>query len=628
MKKHILTAICLCLASIVWAQEPVTYGYAPHEMAETALVGQGQGGNGFLAGYVCFDPAIDPAWKRLEGHQIKGVRCYLRSDYKQAKQDRSFIMHTTGSPDATPTKKICDFLEGWNEIYFDEPITIGSEPVYLGMQVYEQRGTSHPFVSYGLASVPGACWINLNKQGWTNYDSRGTLLIQAILDDETADKIDNMVYAQVATTPQTVAPSKRFQCEVYFNNHTNKTVNSVELQTLGQGDEVPYTEQVVFDTPLAPYEGRNIPMEIYAGSESGVSQWVKLNVSKINDEAAQSALTGISYHYVTVDAFQRTPIVEEFTSQFCVNCPFMIYFLERALHQHDGPWVYVTHHTGFVPDIFSHSGEEALNYLFGPEGPSNPQVMYDRRVMDGKLSPTNGANVAETTPYTEALNLVAPMLAMAEVNIDFTYNTDEATIAPTISGRINSEMAAAGTQTYLSAYLVEDSIPLTEELFQMGLEEEEGAPEDLQETFRHNGVKRHLFTAHLGDLLTLTNGNEYSVSFDAIALDPSWKTENLRMVAFVHLYDADDMYKNEVLNAAQKWLTRTDAVHGLLADKDAKFYINGDRTIAAPGNVRSYHLYNIQGQYIPAGTSLEPGIYIVNYKTLDGTTGVQKLHVR
>ena len=155
MKKYLFSAICACAAIFASAQEPVFYGYAPDQMAETAQVAQGQGANGFLAGLVCFDPAVDPAWKRLEGHQVKGVRCYFRADYKQSRQDRSFIMHTVGTADATPTKKICDFLEGWNEIYFDEPLTIGSEPIFLGMQVYEQRGTSHPFVSYGSASVPG-----------------------------------------------------------------------------------------------------------------------------------------------------------------------------------------------------------------------------------------------------------------------------------------------------------------------------------------------------------------------------------------------------------------------------------------------------------------------------------------
>lgn len=628
MKKFILSAICTCAAILVSAQELVLYGYAPDQMAENAQIGQGQGGNGFLGGLVCFDPALDPAWKRLEGHQVKGVRCYLRADYKQARQDRSLIMHTVGSADATPTKKICDFLEGWNEIYFDEPLTIGSEPIYLGMQVYEQRGTSHPFVSYGSASVPGACWINLNKEGWTNYTDRGTLLIQAILDDEAADKIDNMVYAQVATTPQTVAPSKTFDCEVYFNNHTDQAINSIELQTLGQGDEKPYITEVTFDTPLAAHEGRNIPMEIYAGSETGVKQWIQLTVSKIDGKATQEALPGMSYHYVTVDAFQRTPLVEEFTSQFCQTCPFMIYYLDKAMHEYEGELVYVTHHTGFAPDYFTKSGEDVLTYLFGQQTTFNPAVMYDRRVFAGEISPVNGAQVAETTPYTDAFNAVAPMLAMAEVNIEFTYNADEATITPTISGLINSELAAAGTQTYLSAYLVEDNIPLSDVYFQAGLEEEEGAPEDLIESFRHNGIKRHVFTEHIGSPLSLVEGNKYSVSFDPITIKPEWVTDNLRMVAFVHLVDQEDMTKNEVLNAAQKWLTANGAVQGIQTNTDAKFFINADRTITTPANVTSYRLYNTQGQYIPAGSRLQPGVYIVSYKTTAGTTGTQKLLVR
>lgn len=628
MKKYILSAICACAAIMASAQEPVLYGYAPEQMAEATQIAQGQGANGFLAGLVCFDPATDPAWKRLEGHQVKGVRCYIRADYKQARQERSFIMHTVGSADATPTKKICDFLEGWNEIYFDEPLTIGSEPIFVGMQVYEQRGTSHPFVSYGSASVPGGCWINLNKEGWINYTNHGTLLIQAILDEEAAEKIDNMVYAQVATTPQTVAPSKTFDCEVYFNNHTDKTINNIELQTLGQGDETPYTAEVTFDTPLAPHEGRNIPMEIYAGSETGVSQWVQLTVSKINGEPAQEALPGKSYHYVTVDAFQRVPLVEEFTSQYCVNCPFMIYYLDKAMHEYEGELVYVTHHTGFANDIFTQPGEETLSYLFGAQSTFNPAVMYDRRVFEGEITPINAAQVAETTPYTEAFNAVAPMLAMAEVNIDFTYNANEATIQPTVNGRINSELAAAGAETYLSVYLVEDSIPVTDEYFQIGLVEEEGAPEDLIESFRHNGVKRHVFTEHIGTLLTLDGENKYTVSFDAINIDPTWNTDNMRMVAFVHLVDQEDLTKNEVLNAAQKRLSTDNAVQNIHTDNNARFIINADRTITAPANVTSYHLYNPQGQYIPFGTRLLPGIYLVNYKTTSGATGTQKLLVR
>lgn len=627
MIRILSTLLLSCAAICMTAQDVVRYGYAPEQMAETSMIAQGQGANGYLAGLICLDPAVDPVVARLNGHQIIGVRCYLRADYKQARNDRSFIMHTT-SPDATPTKKICDFLEGWNEIYFDEPVVIGNEPIYVGMQVYEQRGNSHPFVSYGAASVPGACLINLNKEGWVNYTNRGTLLVQAILDNEAASIVDNMVYAQVASAPQTVAPSETFDCEVFFNNLTDKEVKTLQLQMIGQGDEAPYTTEVVFDTPLAPREGRNIPMQIYAGSETGVNQWLKLSVTNIDGEVSQEACPGLSHHYVTKDAFQRVSLVEEFTSQSCVNCPFMIYYLDKAMHQYSKELVYVTHHAGFAADFFTLPGEDELVYLFGEQYSFNPAVMYDRRVFVGEISPVIGASVAETTPYTDAFNVVTEMLAMASVNID--YKLENGKISCSVTGRVNSELAAAGVNAYITVCLVEDSIPVSDKYFQSGLDDTgEGVPEDLKSSFRHNGVKRHVFTAHTGDLLTLDSENAYSVSYDAVEINPEFNLDNCRLVAYVHKMDKDDMTQNEVLNAGQRWINNTHSIDNIEAEKEeVSFVVNSNRTIVPVGNVVSYRIYNMQGRFISAQSQLLPGVYIVNYKTLAGNEGAAKVVVR
>lgn len=628
MIRRIFTAALLFIAVSLSAHAVVRYGYAPEEMADINKIYQGQGGNGYLGGMICLDPAIDPVMVRLEGHQIKGVRCFLSHDYLQARQKRSMIMHAS-SLEAEPTTKVCDFVAGWNEIYFDEPITIGADPVYLGLQVYESGSASHPLVSYGSASVSGSCFINLNKQGWEKYENRGTLLIQAILDDEAAPIIDNMVYAQVATSPQAVAPAAPFESEIFFNNYTDKAINSVELLMLGQGDETPRVIDVVFDTPLAPREGRNLPMNVYTGSEVGVSQWIKLDVTKIDGVATQEARSGITYHYVTNDAFNRMSVVEEFTSQSCVNCPFMIYYLDKAMHEYDKEVVYITHHVGFVPDLFTKPGETDLLYLFGEEATFNPAVMYDRRIMPGKITPINGASVAETTPYTQALNMVTAILAMAEVNIELAHDQEAGKIGCTVSGRVNSEMVAAGVDAYITVCLVEDNIPVSDKYFQKGLEEEEGAPEDLIESFRHNGVKRHVYTAQTGDLITFDGSNEFSIDYEAIEIDPEWNLDNCRVAAFVHKVDKADMTQNEVLNASQKWVTALGAIDDVESEKESvHFYVNDDRTISVLGDIVSYQVYNIHGQYIPSGSALLQGVYVVNYKTISGERGTTKLLVR
>ena len=188
IKKSLFLIVALYAYASSFA-EVVRYGYAPETFAEEEMIAQGTGTNGFCAGMICLDPNNDPTVKRLEGHSIKGVRSYFLNDYKQSRQGRTMIMNAVGSLDAEITTKKCDFVAGWNEVYFDQPIVIGSEPIYVGLQVYELKGTPYPLITYAPADIKGGCWVNLENEGWMEYTQRGTLMIQAILDDEAAPKL-------------------------------------------------------------------------------------------------------------------------------------------------------------------------------------------------------------------------------------------------------------------------------------------------------------------------------------------------------------------------------------------------------------------------------------------------------
>jgi hypothetical protein len=224
--------------------------------------------------------------------------------------------------------------------------------------------------------------------------------------------------------------------------------------------------------------------------------------------------------------------------------------------------------------------------------------------------------------------MVTEILAMAEVNIEVAHDKDNGKIGCTVSGRVNSELVAAGVDAYITVCLVEDNIPVSDKYFQKGLVEEEGAPEDLIESFRHNGVKRHVFTAQTGDLLSYSDGNNYSVTYDAVDIDAEWNLDNCRVAAFVHKVDKVDMSQNEVLNASQKWITAAGAIDDVeLKNDDVHFYVNDDRTISIVGDVASYQVYNIHGQFMPTGTTLLQGVYVVTYKTHSGERGTAKLMV-
>lgn len=623
MKKFLLSLFAI----ISWAanaQTPVHYGYAPDQVVPEEIQAQGTGENAYVGGMICLDPA-DPVVQRLKGHQVKGVRCYLRAEYIGKRQKRTYIQHVSGTPDATATKTYCDFAEGWNEIMFDEPITIGDEKLFVGLQVYELRGTPYPLVCYAGVSVPGGSWINLKNEGWKEYSDRGTLFIQAILDDDAASKLENTVYAKVASAPLTVAPAQTFDAKVYIHNHSAQSIESIELETIGQGDAEAHTQTVNFDTPLPAYGGSIINLPVRAGCESGASQWIELTVKSVNGASTQAAAAGRTLHYITEDAFLRIPLIEEFTSQRCSNCPFMIYYLDKAMEEYAGPVLYVTHHTGFSDDAFTMPMDADLLYLFGSDYTYNPAVMYDRCVPKGEIAPIVGASEASTAPYTAAIVAASERPAMAEVLVD--VDKSDTQISCRVHGRVNSEMATSGEPLYLSVYLVENGISV-DKYPQLGLDSD-GAPEDLLERFKHNGVKRHVFnTVSTGDPLTLQADNTFSVDFAAADFNKLWNWDNCQVIAFVHMMNKDDMTKNEVLNAGSNKLNHL--ITGIQAvsngpSTDVRFGVGANGTLQANVPVRSMQIHQLDGRIISNGMPLNSGIYVVSYTLHNGEAGARKV---
>jgi hypothetical protein len=124
----------------------------------------------------------------------------------------------------------------------------------------------------------------------------------------------------------------------------------------------------------------------------------------------------------------------------------------------------------------------------------------------------------------------------------------------------------------------------------------------------------------------MISDNNYSVTFDPVAINPECNIDNCRIVAYVHKVDMNDVSQNEVLNAAQKWLNDNTSIENIEAkDNQVRFVVNNNRSITIEGEVESYRIYNIHGQYIPNNATLMPGVYLVTYKTPEGVSGNTKL---
>lgn len=552
--KRLALLLNLFLLNFELSLAQLPYGYAPMGVQPEELSALGGNKNEFVQGMVLFDPTTDPALGRMKGMTIKGVRCYMRADYKQKRQKRSGILASTGSVSNIVRTTYIDLLEGWNDVMFDEPLVIGDEKLFIGVQAYETIGTPYPLVTYAAATVPQSCWVNLGKSTWQEHSDRGTLLIFALLDDEAAPFISQTAYAQNTFHPQTVAPKRDFEGGLYVHNFSTQPIQSIEIAMQGEGAETPTLRTIDLPEAIPAYGGTVVTTRLRSGKTEGTSVDWTATITKINGQEAQAGRPGTTQLYVTYDNFIRMPLIEEFTSQRCVNCPQMAYFLEKALEEYEGNYVYVAHHSGFVEDKFTTQPDREILYVFGGyENEYNPAIMYNRAILEGENQIIQGIRDMSPEPYKQALALAYDMPAMAEVNIE----NDGSNV--TVSGRVARDLV--GKPLYLSCYLIEDGIS-TKDYPQLGMNDAD-APSDLQDVFRHNGVILHYFTTEaIGDLLSTEANGSYSVTYPMVEKAGFGGTAR-RLVAFVHKVNKDDPYDTYVLNATEMSLDDDDAIKGI-----------------------------------------------------------------
>jgi len=562
-----LLAILLTLLPLVAAAQHTYFGYSPLTEDAQHLAAIGTGKSTMLDAAICLNAKADPVVERLKGQRILGVRIFARADYKTSQQaSNRYAFYTLGSLNADPVKTTCKLSEGWNEVLFSQPITIGDEPIFLGARIYETFGTPYPFCNYRGAVAPNGYFVRAGgKEGtWATGSQSGVLLIQAILEDNDAltapdGPLAASAHVSFSDTPLTVNPDSPMTGSLYLHNQSAQTIQKVTFATSDdRGVEHTYTIDLA-DQPLPPYDGRSISYRVYAPSEEGTAQALTFRVLSLETQDGQTldaqgrsiAYTG--QYYVMKDAFVRVPVVEEYTSQRCVNCPMMAYYLDRAIEkwrEEGRPLVYVTHHTGFAKDSFTQPTDKDVLFLFGPDGDTfNPAVMYDRRVFSGDDTPIHSAKVAEVSVYTECIEAVNNVAAMAEVNV--TLSDDQRHV--TVSGKVNRNFALEQIPIYLNCYLIEDGIPTTD-YPQEGLDTD-GAPDDLASSYRHNGVARHVFTKNgVGDLLDVTITDDaatFSVTYDypeTLSPLPILDDSRTDIVAFLHIYDETVMHNNYILN--------------------------------------------------------------------------------
>lgn len=237
--------------------------------------------------------------------------------------------------------------------------------------------------------------------------------------------------------------------------------------------------------------------------------------------------------------FSRHVLIEEFTTEYCSNCPRVAGFLHTLLPlpQYKGKVSVVAHHAGFNTDWLTQPCDEPLVWLYNEGGRSYaPALGYDRQPYfdatynAGQLSPFHAPSYIEEVQTVLDHELRQATEAMIDVSV--AWNSDSTRLTATVEGVCTSKYDAPASR--VCVFLLENDVKAKNQA---------GATGD----FYHQHVTR-AYNDTWGEPVEWAD-RRFTLRKD-FTVQPSWVKSNMEVVAFLYNYDSADPTRCSVDNAA------------------------------------------------------------------------------
>lgn len=210
---------------------------------------------------------------------------------------------------------------------------------------------------------------------------------------------------------------------------------------------------------------------------------------------------------------KRTVLLEEFTGQYCTNCPLAHESMERIEEQYRDNFIAVSIHATSL--AINEDPNAKIIGLKQPEGDTYAQAWGVTIIPTGIVNRQGGL-----TDMSSWQGLVrAGIESETPVDITLSANSDDADKNITILTGIYS---GASIDCKLQIWVVEDGIVAP----QLG-------PSSVNPTYVHNNVFRTAVNGTWGEDIELTT-RESSYFTHSIEIKSNWNIENTNIVAFVY----------------------------------------------------------------------------------------------
>lgn len=570
------------------------------------------------------------------------------------------------------------FQDGWNTLFFDRPYEIkADEEFFAGAYAYDEAAKGGILVrSYQSPGVdPNSAWIGTNWSTYTlpeaEFNSRvskgdGPLLMQLIIEPKTVDPtVQNRGELRGLTAPSFIFTDEELKPTIDLFNTGIKSIAKVKVETDLAGKK---QEQTIELTKYLPSSlNREITLEAIA--HDGISGKVQLSVKLLEVNGVALATPSVQTVDLEIlkrdEAYERTTLVELFTSEKCQYCPQGDTWFEEILNKPENAkikdkLILVSHHSFFMPDFLVLPYSQGLAPFYGIRSvsgdislvsPTSPANMFNRMPLPalGDAKGKNGSvySIIGSQGDLEKVAKAAEINpASVFVEVKPWFKKDEQKLNVLVQGRASARLDRS-RPVYLTIMITQDEITPRNQLYS-------GSP---IAGFVHTNVLRYVDEGGFkgtevqfdekGDFkivkdltIATTDAKSGNLAPNTLLLEGDNKSledvmNHVNVIAFLHNYtelptndNVEDNDKrllgNEVLNAAQRRVSFTsfEGVEDITSQAIQVTVQDGSVRVNVP--VADLQVYDATGRMVPA-TELQAGVYVVRLVLMDGSETFAKV---
>lgn len=540
----------------------------------------------------------------LAGNEITTLRVGIVSKLKLD----GVKVWVASAPGETPLRCIeiakADLKSGWNEATLAEPLLITGDQLYIGYTFTQPSKCN--VISVIPSENPGILMLN-DGNGWTDISAScpGELSVEAVVEGENLASHDITLSAVTPEYPVAETGTDAY-LRLDFVNTGLDPLSSLSYEISHISGRAEGT--AAFE-PVEPRGKGSVFLTLpLAGSCEASPATVNVTAANGNPLASPRSRQAM---IAVADApyLQRNVLLEEFSNEFCNNCPAASDKIHAVLASMPEAFrvALAVHHAGSAYDYFTVEASKEYESFYSGKRYS-PMVMADRTPFSGCV------DLAPSTEEQIRSRIEAAMNQPAGASLSFRPAIDP------VNGLIEIEAcgtAATDGDMALTLFLTEDNVAAIMQA---------GAGKD----YIHHNMLRATGAAW-GEAVAIGPDRSFSLKAQ-LAFDTAWKNGDCRLTAFLTDADPESPSYRRVLQcfslplpyARQATIT---AGIGAPATGDEAVAISAEAgNISISGDYSSAEVFTINGR--PAGLrALVPGIYIVRVTTGSGATVTRKITI-